>query len=102
MNTRDPQMSEAPTVCAVTEPDIPIRIMGVQRAPSHALLGRVWELPELDTTNAAYLALTEALDCSLVTADRRIAAVEGLHCPVLVLAQQQDQRQRKEDTPCWT
>lgn len=61
--------------------------LGVHRTPSHTLLGRAWELEELDTITAVCVALAEALDCSLVTGDRRIAAIEGLRCPVMVLAQ---------------
>jgi len=61
--------------------------LGVHRNPSHVLLGRAWEFQQLDTTTGACVALAEALDCSLATSDRRIAAIEGLNCPVLVLAQ---------------
>lgn len=35
--------------------------------------------------DAAYVALAEALDAELVTADARLAAAPGLRCPVTLL-----------------
>ena len=50
------------------------------------MLDRVWELRHnLAAYDAAYVALAEALQCALVTADARISRAPGLHCPVTVL-----------------
>ena len=47
------------------------------------LLARMWELRHNVTGyDAAYLATAEAFDCTLVTADARLARVPGLHCDV--------------------
>jgi predicted nucleic acid-binding protein len=50
------------------------------------LLGRCWELrSNLTIYDAAYVALAEALDIVLLTADRRLADAPGLLCTVEVL-----------------
>ena len=50
------------------------------------LLERVWELREnLSAYDAGYVALAEALRCSLVTADARISRASGVRCPVTVV-----------------
>ncbi len=47
---------------------------------------RVWELRHnLTAYDAAYVAVAEALDCSLVTGDARLAAAPGLRCEVRVI-----------------
>ena len=51
-----------------------------------AMLDRVWELRDnLTAYDAAYVALAEAIDCPLVTADARISRAPGLRCSVTVL-----------------
>lgn len=46
----------------------------VERFPHTALLPRIWDLRNnLTSYDAAYVALAEALDCTLVTRDRRLA-----------------------------
>ena len=61
--------------------------MGVRRVSGRGLLSRVWELREvLDTAAALYLALAEALDCAVVTADVKLSAVTAARCPVLRVA----------------
>jgi predicted nucleic acid-binding protein len=46
----------------------------------------VWEAREqLSAYDAAYVALAEALDASLLTADARLARAPGLRCPVTVV-----------------
>lgn len=47
---------------------------------------RVWELRhDLTAYDAAYVAVAEALDCSLVTGDVRLAAAPGIKCEVRVV-----------------
>jgi predicted nucleic acid-binding protein len=62
------------------------RGLGVRRVSALGLLGRVWELRDvLDAGAAAYVALAEALNCPVVTADPALSAA-GVRCPVTVLA----------------
>lgn len=50
----------------------------LHRYPHDILLPRVWELRgNLTAYDAVYLALAEALDASLLTLDRRLAAAAG-------------------------
>jgi predicted nucleic acid-binding protein len=57
------------------------------RAPHAPLLGRVWELRvKLTPYDAVYVALAEALDASLVTADRRLARAPGIRCETRLLS----------------
>jgi predicted nucleic acid-binding protein len=61
--------------------DLPMR-----RAPQAALLHRCWELRQtLTIYDAAYVALAEALGCSLLTADRGLARAVGPQCRVDLL-----------------
>jgi predicted nucleic acid-binding protein len=61
--------------------DFPIRVF-----PTAHLLRRVWELRQNMTAyDGCYIALAEALDSPLVTADRRLANSPGLRCEVEVL-----------------
>lgn len=54
--------------------------------PTAGLLPRVWELREnLTAYDGCYIALAEATDSPLVTADRRLAQAPGLRCQVEVL-----------------
>lgn len=47
------------------------------------LLSRMWELrANISGYDAAYLALSEAFECALVTADARLGKVPGLRCEV--------------------
>lgn len=58
----------------------------LDRAPHLPLLARCWELREnLTTCDASYVALAEALDVAMVTADARIAVAPGIACLVEVL-----------------
>ncbi len=59
----------------------------VSRVPHAALLPRCWELrASLTTYDAAYVALAELLETTLVTADHRLAGAKGPRCRVEVLA----------------
>jgi predicted nucleic acid-binding protein len=61
----------------------------IQRAPHRALLRRCWELRDnLSVYDAAYVALAEALDTPLVTADARLVKASGVKCAVEVLSAQ--------------
>jgi predicted nucleic acid-binding protein len=58
----------------------------LQRAAHRALLPRCWELRHTVTGyDAAYVALSEALDVVLVTADARLSQSPGITCEVEVL-----------------
>ena len=61
--------------------DLPLR-----RAPHLPLLACCWELRHnLTPYDAAYVALAEALDIALVTADARLSRASGVQCAVEVL-----------------
>ncbi|CQD02045.1 type II toxin-antitoxin system VapC family toxin [Mycobacterium timonense] len=63
------------------------RNLGVRRVSELGLLSRVWELREvLDAGAASYVALAEALDCTVVTADPALETAAGIQCPVMVVA----------------
>ena len=55
----------------------------LRRYQHDVLLERVWELSHnLTAYDAAYVALAEALDATLLTRDRRLAAAPGHHARV--------------------
>ncbi len=57
-----------------------------ERYGHRALLERAWELRHtVRGWDAAYVALAEALDATLLTLDRRLAAALGPRCPIEVL-----------------
>ncbi len=58
----------------------------IQRTPHGPLLRRCWELRDnLSVYDAAYVALAEALEVPLVTADARLARASRVACAVEVL-----------------
>lgn len=60
--------------------------LGLRRFPIVGFLGRIWELRDnLTAYDATYVALGEALECELVTADARLAQAPGPRCPVTVV-----------------
>lgn len=62
--------------------DTPLR-----RAPHRPLLARCWQLRHsLTSDDAAYVALAEALEVTLVTADVRLSRAPGLRCEVDLLS----------------
>jgi predicted nucleic acid-binding protein len=62
------------------------RRLGVTRHPASGLLDRVWQLRHnLTAYDATYVALAEALDCTVVTADGRLARAPGIRCAVTVV-----------------
>jgi predicted nucleic acid-binding protein len=59
----------------------------LRRVPHLPLLARVWELRDnLTAYDAAYVALAEAVDVLLLTADGAWVKAAGIHCRVEVLA----------------
>lgn len=54
--------------------------------PSAPLLGRVWELRHnVSAYDGCYVALAEAVEHPLLTADRRLAKAPGIRCAVEIL-----------------
>jgi predicted nucleic acid-binding protein len=61
-------------------------VLRMDRVGHVPLLSRCWELRmNLTTYDAVYVALAEALDTTLLTADRRLAVAPGGRCTVEVL-----------------
>ncbi len=61
----------------------------MDRARHRPLLPRVWQLKDNVTAyDAAYVALAEALDVPLLTADTRLAAAPGPRCVIELLTSQ--------------
>ncbi len=59
----------------------------LHRAPHPPLLARVWELRDtVAAYDAAYVALAELLDATLLTADARLSRASGPRCPIELLA----------------
>ncbi len=59
----------------------------VRRISHRPLLPRIWQLREnLTVSDAAYVAMAEALDATLLTADRRLRRAGVFDCEVEVLA----------------
>ena len=57
-----------------------------RRAPHRPLLARCWELRDnLTPYDAAYVALAEAMNATLLTGDGRLARAPGSHCDIEVL-----------------
>lgn len=57
--------------------------LNLVRAPHLPLMPRIWELRDnLTPYDAAYVALAEALQATLVTADARSTRAPGLRCTV--------------------
>lgn len=65
---------------------VDLRDLPMARAPHRPLLSRCWELRDsLTPYDASYVALAEALDCPLLTADSRMAGAPGPTCPIELL-----------------
>lgn len=62
------------------------RHLATTRYAVHPLLDRVWQLRDnLSAYDAGAVALAEALNCSLVTADARLSRAPGIRCPITVV-----------------
>jgi predicted nucleic acid-binding protein len=60
--------------------------LGLRRFAAVGLLARIWELRDnLSAYDATYVALAEATDCQLVTADVRLARAPGPTCAITVV-----------------
>ncbi len=60
--------------------------LNIRRWPTLPLMRRAFELRDNVTPyDAAYVALAELLDCTLVTADSRLAAAPNIRCHVRLL-----------------
>jgi predicted nucleic acid-binding protein len=71
----------------------------VVRVPSGPLMRRAYELrANLTAYDAAYVALAEALDCALLTADARLARAPGLRCPVELIGLEVRPHHRRDPT----
>lgn len=58
----------------------------LDRVPHRPLLRRCWELRHnLTVHDAAYIAVAEILDATLVTADQRLSKAPGMTCAVELL-----------------
>ena len=57
--------------------------LGLSRRSVHGLTSRIWALRHnLSAYDASYVALAEALDCPLLTADTRLAGAPGPDCTI--------------------
>ena len=60
----------------------------VARFPTGALMSRAFELrANVTAYDACYVALAEALECTLVTSDQRLANAPTINCPTEILRQ---------------
>lgn len=60
--------------------------LGLRRFAVVGLLPRIWQLRDnLTAYDATYVALAEAIDCELLTADSRLAGAPGPTCPIMVV-----------------
>lgn len=60
--------------------------LGLARLAVHGLIARVWQLRDhLGAYDASYVALAEALEVPLVTADGRLARASGPRCIITVV-----------------
>jgi len=65
-----------------------LRATVIERYPFMPFIDRVWSLRDRVTIyDAWYVALAESLETDLVTTDRRLIRVRGLHCKVRLPAQ---------------
>jgi predicted nucleic acid-binding protein len=64
-----------------------LRELDLDRYPALPLLQRACELKaNVSVYDGIYVALAEALDCALLTADARLASAAGPRCPIELLS----------------
>ncbi len=57
--------------------------LDLERVSHRPLLVRIWELhPNITAYDAAYVALAETIEATLVTADRRLSQATGPRCQI--------------------
>lgn len=57
--------------------------LDLERVSHRPLLGRIWELrPNVTPYDAAYVALAETIEVTLVTADRHLSQAPGPRCQI--------------------
>jgi predicted nucleic acid-binding protein len=57
--------------------------LALERVSHRRMLARIWELHQnLTPYDAAYVALAETIDATLVTADRRLSLTPGPRCTI--------------------
>lgn len=57
--------------------------LNLERVSHRPMLARIWELRQnLTPYDAAYVALAETINATLVTADRRLSRAPGLRCTI--------------------
>jgi predicted nucleic acid-binding protein len=57
--------------------------LALERVSHRRMLARIWELHQnLTPYDAAYVALAETIDATLVTADRRLSLAPGPRCTI--------------------
>lgn len=60
--------------------------MNFERVPTGHMIRRAYELrANVTSYDATYVALAEALDCELLTGDKRLAAATGPRCAIRAL-----------------
>ena len=60
--------------------------LGMRRMPVVGMLERIWELRgNLSAYDATYVAVAEALETPLLTADARLVGAPGPTCPITVV-----------------
>ena len=60
--------------------------LGLHRHAALGLLPRVWALKDnVSAYDATYVALAEALDCPMLTADSRLAGAPGIRCVLMTV-----------------
>ncbi|MFI5045637.1 MAG: type II toxin-antitoxin system VapC family toxin [Acidimicrobiia bacterium] len=63
-----------------------LRSLRIERAPHGPLLDRCWELRRnLTVYDAVYVALAEAVERALLTADRKLVRAKGPRCTIELL-----------------
>ncbi len=64
-----------------------LALLSVSRVSHTPFLGRIWELrANLSPYDAAYVALAEAVEAPLLTADARLSRAPGMRCEVVLLS----------------
>jgi predicted nucleic acid-binding protein len=60
-----------------------LTVLDIERVSHRPLLGRIWELRgNVTPYDAAYVALAETIEATLVTADRRLSQAPGPRCQI--------------------